>query len=552
MAGMAITCPSCDANLKLKTEKAPGTKLRCPRCEDVIVIPAPEKARVSREKPQPKKKRSPQPTDRSEERPRKRRKKKKESNKKVLFGLIGGGLVLILGVVLFKVLTAEKEETPPPNDDTSKPIITEKPKPKKSDAEVKKLLVGQWRSTKGKDTPQTFLGDGTFKTRFLDLAVTGTYVLKPNQHVEINMKLRGREIALKYRIAEISETHLTLFNTQDSEVLELERVKAVPKAERPNVVMPKGPANSWQAHKTAVTSFTVSPSGLLLASGGADKLIKLWDAKTGVLKATLQGHTSAVMGVAFSSDEKTLYSVSSLFEFFAWDLASSKTKNNVKLSNRIHQLTADHPHSRFATIGVAVEGQNAVTEIQVWDENLQQQHRFVMKEPGMAVVLTPDEKYVFASNLLGSPKAFDLTLNQPINLFPASALGSHKLAISKDGKTLAVSHVKHSVTLWNLTTKTRLDPIAAHGQALVTAMCINPDGSILATGGENTSVNLWDIQSGFQIANFRGHTKRVDALTFSKDGKSLYSGSMDESIKMWDLTPVIKQRDDWKKKSTDE
>jgi WD40 repeat protein len=41
-------------------------------------------------------------------------------------------------------------------------------------------------------------------------------------------------------------------------------------------------------------------SGYLLASGSCDELVKLWDAGTGALKTTLQGHTDDVMSVAFS------------------------------------------------------------------------------------------------------------------------------------------------------------------------------------------------------------------------------------------------------------
>jgi WD40 repeat protein len=50
--------------------------------------------------------------------------------------------------------------------------------------------------------------------------------------------------------------------------------------------------------------------GLTLASGSADKTVKLWDAKTGKEAGTLKGHAGPVNSVAFSPDGLTLASAS--------------------------------------------------------------------------------------------------------------------------------------------------------------------------------------------------------------------------------------------------
>ena len=51
---------------------------------------------------------------------------------------------------------------------------------------------------------------------------------------------------------------------------------------------------------------TWSPDGKTLASGSIDKTVKLWDAATGKLLASLQGYAGEVWSVAWSPDGKTL------------------------------------------------------------------------------------------------------------------------------------------------------------------------------------------------------------------------------------------------------
>jgi hypothetical protein len=75
-------------------------------------------------------------------------------------------------------------------------------------------------------------------------------------------------------------------------------------------------------HTSLVNSVAFSPDGRLLASGSADKTIKLWEVATGSLVRTLSGHTDSVSSVAFSPDGRLLASGSSDNTIKLWDVAS--------------------------------------------------------------------------------------------------------------------------------------------------------------------------------------------------------------------------------------
>ena len=121
------------------------------------------------------------------------------------------------------------------------------------------------------------------------------------------------------------------------------------------------------------------------------------------------------------------------------------------------------------------------------------------------------------------------------------------LAISLDGKLLAASHGvegDRAVTVWDLEQGVQTRTLSAHTVS-AEAVAFSPDCRILASGGGDKNIILWDMtaEAGTErpLAFLSGHLKRVNSLSFSPDGKFLVSGSNsgseEETIRLWGVLP---------------
>lgn len=112
----------------------------------------------------------------------------------------------------------------------------------------------------------------------------------------------------------------------------------------------------------------------------------------------------------------------------------------------------------------------------------------------------------------------------------------YALAISGDSKVLASGGSDHTIRLWDSSSGKLLKTIA-YPRKIVSQIALNPTGNMVATVAQQEQwIQLWDAGSGQETRTLKGHTQQVRALAFSPDGKFLASVSDDKVGKIWDLS----------------
>ena len=339
-------------------------------------------------------------------------------------------------------------------------------------------------------------------------------------------------------------------------------------------------------HTNSILAIAISPDGTTALSGSMDTNIRYWDLRNGKSFGVLAGHTSSVNAIAFSPDGKTALSGSGDKTLKYWSLETGQLIGSFEANSPVYNVTIS-PDGKTALSGSADKtlkywdlrtgklirsmeghadyiagivycnrGENALTgsgdkSVKLW--NLQNGHLLHSFEghtgPTNLVYATPDGNTVISGSWDGTFKIWDLQTYALLHSITARMV-ANSMAISATGDTiLGGSFSSDEIAEWNIDTGERINTCSLRSTALkkaqhaldghrgrVLAMSASPDNKTVLTTGVDSTLKLWDLQSGELIHSLKGDTYAVNSITLSPRGDRVVGSGMTRCISfLWDL-----------------
>ncbi|MEG4007641.1 serine/threonine-protein kinase [Microcoleus sp. Pol11C1] len=241
--------------------------------------------------------------------------------------------------------------------------------------------------------------------------------------------------------------------------------------------------NSVHSQKS-VNTLAVSPDSSILASGGGDKNVILWDLKRGRRMRTIPAHTAAVKAIAFSRDGQTLASGSDDKTIRLWNVRTG---------------------SRLRTLSGHAGGVNAIA----------------LSRDGKTLASGSQDKTLRLWNLgTGEVRRIITGHGGPVNA----------VAFSPNGKIVASASTDNTIRLSNVQDGKRTRTFKGNSSSVRT-IAFSPDSRTLISGGGD--IIVWDLKTGKERNTLSGHSQFVSSVAIARDSKTFVTGSPDRTIKIW-------------------
>jgi WD40 repeat protein len=207
-----------------------------------------------------------------------------------------------------------------------------------------------------------------------------------------------------------------------------------------------GDFSTLDSHSGFVYTVEFSPDGNILASGGADRRIRLWNTDSGKIIYTLDGHQDAVTVVKFMPNGKILISAGADRTLRFWDLDSKQLLKTIEAhEQKIHALAIGRDGKTI--VSGSSDRTVLLRQLGTSSQHSLQGHQDAV----LTVAISADDKTIASGSIDGTVCLWDVASQQLISSFPAHQSAVKSIVFQPSGTNFISASWDRTIKVWQST-----------------------------------------------------------------------------------------------------
>jgi len=291
-------------------------------------------------------------------------------------------------------------------------------------------------------------------------------------------------------------------------------------------------AFSSDGTRVASGSFPSTASNAVL-----DPVAKVWNASTGALVKSRDGHSDGVASVSLNSDGSKCASVDKGNKVRVWNVSDGSVIEDISYSG-VMACAFSPDNSMLAIGGSGIKiidtsdwsTLHTLSHSDVWDLDWTSNSGTLASAGGTTV------------KTWNASTGANLKSYNSINYTPAGDqdMGLNGVAIAPNGSQVACCGAANAVEVWDTSTDEKLVEMDNH-VGIIRSGDVSPDETKIAvgtfsSGDYDPDIVIFSVSTGEVLATCSGHTEQISCVDWSPDGTKLVSTSRDATVRIWNAS----------------
>jgi WD40 repeat protein/energy-coupling factor transporter ATP-binding protein EcfA2 len=296
-------------------------------------------------------------------------------------------------------------------------------------------------------------------------------------------------------------------------------------------------------HKSQVHLMVFSPDGQSIATEAGDQTGKVWEVSSGKVILPLEGLIGAYAAIAFSPDGQRIAAESGERDASVWDVKSGRVLYRVSHNSAIRMVN-------FSPDGELLVTASSDRTVGVWNTKDGTPIARLQGHNNDAIAAKFNQKgtHLVTASLDGTARIYatgkwDKAL-ETVRHSSGSAI--YDVRISPNESKFLTASDDRTARIWDFSGR-QLQNMAHNGPVTTAAFTSDGRHVVTASGADRENRNagndrgirgdnmarVWEVQTGRQIAQLRGHTGAITSLAVAPTGQYAVTGSKDNTVRSW-------------------